>query len=654
MLYTQNSEVGWEARKHQPTDDRLDARTAEGGAPRPVEVLLIRALPDSNVDDDSIFENISSELCDELDWSLLAPRVTTFIVRNPPIGGSTTAAQQVRRIFRSLFSRAALRKSDFLIVFGQVRLHAEQVFQLQRTISADPLSGFAVPRLALAGGTRILAIESDYVAEPRSFGRAELPRLNPTYLSSELQLSPITLVRSDVVANLEFNVDAASTFQGALLEHWIQARRVGFSTIIDNRCVIECGDTDFNFRIEAGELERIETRYPCHKLAGSFLAKQPELRHEHILASRKRPSVKREKPRVLLDSRNVMPIHNGTAKAALGVFRGLSTVSDQPCDLTVLVESQSEAFFQMRSRFPNLRFISEQDREAHDCVIRLAQTWDIPTWRDLHSWGLVIATAILDSIAVDTVYNSNEAQRDAFQFGADFADGLLFNSDYTRTLFNRRFDVDRSVFQCTYHHSFSLPEYRHGNRRSHERRGIFIVGNEYDHKHLMPTIEVIASAFPFIPIRALGASKSQFGNVTALPSGSLSDDEVQLLYNTASVVVFPSFYEGFGLPILEGLAAGAPVVARASPLLDEIAAHLAPGPTLASFSDVPDLVATLGRILQGDRPTGVPLGARVNGEVLNWTGVAARVVNFAVSLLEERSPGKWRRRDRALKLAGII
>jgi glycosyltransferase involved in cell wall biosynthesis len=134
----------------------------------------------------------------------------------------------------------------------------------------------------------------------------------------------------------------------------------------------------------------------------------------------------------------------------------------------------------------------------------------------------------------------------------------------------------------------------------------------------------------------------------------LSDDEVQFLYDTASVVIFPSFYEGFGLPILEGLAAGAPVVARASPLLDEIAAHLAPGPTLASFSDVPDLVATLGRLLQGGRSTGVPLGALVDGEVLNWTGVAARIVHFAVSLLEERSPGKWRRRDRALKLAGMV
>jgi len=45
--------------------------------------------------------------------------------------------------------------------------------------------------------------------------------------------------------------------------------------------------------------------------------------------------------------------------------------------------------------------------------------------------------------------------------------------------------------------------------------------------------------------------------------------EVALLYNLASLFVFPSFYEGFGLPPLEAMACGCPVVVSNAAALPE-------------------------------------------------------------------------------------
>jgi glycosyltransferase involved in cell wall biosynthesis len=52
------------------------------------------------------------------------------------------------------------------------------------------------------------------------------------------------------------------------------------------------------------------------------------------------------------------------------------------------------------------------------------------------------------------------------------------------------------------------------------------------------------------------------------PEG-VSDDELPALYRGAAVFAYPSFFEGFGIPIIEAMASGTPVVASSHQSLDE-------------------------------------------------------------------------------------
>lgn len=65
------------------------------------------------------------------------------------------------------------------------------------------------------------------------------------------------------------------------------------------------------------------------------------------------------------------------------------------------------------------------------------------------------------------------------------------------------------------------------------------------------------------------------GNKNVIRLGFVSDADLAIIYNLATLYCQPSYYEGFGLPVLEAIASGCPVVCSRSQALVEIAGNAA-------------------------------------------------------------------------------
>src|SRR5207248_9059408 len=76
--------------------------------------------------------------------------------------------------------------------------------------------------------------------------------------------------------------------------------------------------------------------------------------------------------------------------------------------------------------------------------------------------------------------------------------------------------------------------------------------------------------------------------------GYVPDEDLAALYASCSAFVYPSFYEGWGLPVAEALALGAPTVTSNVSSLPEVAGHAA----LLVDPAIPEAIAApLERIL---------------------------------------------------------
>jgi len=131
--------------------------------------------------------------------------------------------------------------------------------------------------------------------------------------------------------------------------------------------------------------------------------------------------------------------------------------------------------------------------------------------------------------------------------------------------------------------------------------------------------------------------------------GFVNEDVLVALYQSTALAVYPSLYEGYGLPLIESMACGAPTIAGNNSSLAEIL----PREALFEAQDAGAIAQAIVRALT-DEGFRAKLLALTERELPTWEAVADRAAGVfeEMARLASKLPPRWRKRPQ-LALFGL-
>ncbi|SEA48422.1 Glycosyltransferase, GT2 family [Oribacterium sp. KHPX15] len=356
------------------------------------------------------------------------------------------------------------------------------------------------------------------------------------------------------------------------------------------------------------------------------------------------------KKRVLIDLYEVPNAYNGTAQYGLSFLQSFYRLYSEKYEIAILTNEAADKFHGISRKYSDV-YHPDNIVGTFDIAYTPSQIINSTHWHLLNRGCLKYVFCMQDIISIRSNYLLvDDWERESiFEQSIQYADGIVFISDFseeeTRTYFNRIFDSGNIKTQVVYHGRFF------DNEKEIDTQSklpfddyVVVIGNHYKHKNLinvLPELKNIKRNFIVIGNAYTGMVTD---NIYGYQTGNLSNEFLRLLYRNCRAILFPSVYEGFGLPILTAIDFGKPIVVKDNELNRELIEYFDhDGKFVVTFNSIDEIDSCIEKALTiniTDSPN----------DICNrsWDDVAEDVDKMLQSVLSEkidvnRLYERWRR-----------
>lgn len=501
------------------------------------------------------------------------------------VGFVSTVNKGLRKTISS-GRHALLLNSDCFMAAGTLT-------EMMRVLTTDPMIGFVNPRSNNATIATFPKIVSDIGVHFDAF--KQISSRLPAVAYVPTCVGFCMLISDQILANFGLLDVSYGSGYNEENDYVSRANRVGFRAVQANHAyALHIGGTsfrhtDFNSHSNSGILT---DRYPEYqKQVKSYWENRAYALEETVSGFIPGNS---GKLKILLDISQIGGHPNGTSVMALNLIKQFS-LNTSKFEWHVITNTAADNFHKISSipgvtvHYSWTELNESKAKFAH--AFRLGQPFRKTDLTSVMGVSATTSFFMLDTIAYDCGYISNMEIQDTWEALAAIADGFAYQSNFTKNQFDTRFPDMAEKPNLVSYHSLDLNEYiisddvpfsdmdfgksPPGLKGILSEDYVLIVGNHFSHKDVLATYNQFISAHPEAPVVVIGDYEMQDKSLPShctvfLKSGEIDNAIINKIYKTASAVIFPSFYEGFGLPILDSLANGRPLFLRDNVINREI------------------------------------------------------------------------------------
>ena len=363
------------------------------------------------------------------------------------------------------------------------------------------------------------------------------------------------------------------TLSASLLEFSLLMGDYGFSSVCANHAYAEMEEQTDELQYEKQQIYReFGDVIKNGKIKYFDYYRSPIEQFGHLIHE------KRKNIKILFFLMSLSPVVNGGTVHMLGVLEGLLKLTNNAHNyhMTVVVQKESSEKHCLNERFTDCEIVGIDSLSGvYDLCFVPIHLINKEYQKICCDHCLKLIFWPLDMISLRSNYICDPKDIGRFEFIAKYADGLMFFSESVKNDFEAYFDYvyelksvpkevsnipDTAITMKIKSDDYSLPfdDY------------YLVMGNKYLHKMIYPTILKMAKSGKKTIFVGTDETRMLGENMYLLKSGDLSDSYMALLYEKCKALIYPSVYEGFGLPPVQTLNLGKEVFAMDMPVNHEL------------------------------------------------------------------------------------